>query len=215
MKPLQDSVKASLEQATRVFLGAMTGSPAESYVESRGLSRATATDHRLGFVPVGVVGFERFAGTLAIPNICAAGHVVGFKFRSLDPDDEHKYDQPDGQVARLFNLRALNLPSTFIVLTEGEIDAMTLTGLGLPAVGIPGASAWRASSYRSRLFENYDTVLLIQDDDSAGSALAKELRGTDLPIRTARPPSGANDVNAAHLAGLDDELLNLVKEATS
>jgi DNA primase len=208
VKPLQHSVKESLESATQIFAAALLNSPASEYLASRALSPDTAVSHRLGYVATKHPGFERMVGRLAIPNICAAGHVVGLKFRALD-DAEPKYDQQHGQLSRLFNLRSLNEDTDVMVLTEGELDTVTLTQMGVPAVAVPGASAWKPHHFR--LFEGYRKVVLIQDDDKAGRDMAKRILDTPLPVIVMQPPDGFNDVNSAMQGGASDALLDMIR----
>lgn len=210
MRPLSESQKKSLEQAAAAFEEELGGGPGEHYLDSRGIDPALSAKHRLGYVSGDApLWARRFMGRLAIPNLSHDGHVVGFKFRDLDPDSERKYDQPAGQVARLFNLRALADPSAdTVVLTEGEIDAITLTGYGVAAVGVPGANAWKKHHWR--LFEGYDRVVLVQDADEAGDALVRALRGTPLDVVVVYPPDGTDDVNDAHVQGRADELLAMI-----
>ena len=212
MKPLPPSVRDSLEAATATFEAALReagGRPAVEYLVGRGIDRSTAETFRLGYVATAdVPGFERFVGRLAIPNICAAGHVVSFKFRALDDLTEPKYDAPD-MPTRLFNLRALNEADDCLWLTEGEIDAITLSQLGAPAVAVPGVHNWK--KHYARILEGFERVVLVRDDDDAGLDLAKKLGATDLPLLTVRPPRGFKDVNAALAAGHRDELLELIE----
>lgn len=191
-----------------MFEAAMPNSPAAEYAAARGLGPDTVRDHRLGWVASATPGFERFVGRLAIPNICASGHVVGLKFRALTDGVEPKYDGPS-LPARLFNLRALNIASATIALTEGEVDAISLTQLVIPTVGIPGGKAWKRHHFR--LFEGYDRVVLIQDDDPTGNDLAKSLIATDLPVVTMLPPDGFPDVNAALVGGAGEALAAAIR----
>lgn len=181
------------------------------YLAGRGVNEATASDFRLGYVATDdVPGFERFEGKLAIPNICAAGTVVGVKFRDISGDDSHKYDQPAGQQLRMFNLRALAVESEFIAITEGEIDCITLNQLGVPAVSVSsGANSWNERRHW-RLFEGYSRVVLFRDNDEAGGELAKKVLGTDLPVQVVAPPGRFKDINEAHVAGHGDQLVRLV-----
>lgn len=215
MKPLLPSVRDSLELAAATFereLAEAGARPAVEYLVGRGIDRSTAESFRLGYVATAdVPGFERFVGRLAIPNICAAGHVVGFKFRALPPEDadtDRKYDGLDMPV-RLFNLRALNDAEDVIWVTEGEIDAISLSMLGAPTVAVPGANNWK--KHHARILEGFDRVVLVRDDDDAGLDLAKKIGATDLPLLTVRPPRGYKDVNAALAAGARDQLEELIE----
>lgn len=206
MKPLQPTVRESLEDATTRFMGWFTGSPAETYVAGRGLLDAWV-DFRLGYVAEPVPGFERFVGRLAIPNICASGHVVGMKFRALG-DEDPKYDGLS-LPSRLFNLRALNADTDVMCLTEGELDAVALGVLGVPAVAVPGKGGWKA--HHHRILEQYRRIVLFRDVDGAGGELVARVTGTDLPVIVVTPPGGHKDVNDALVAGLGSELVDIVR----
>lgn len=208
MKPLSVSARRRLEHAVSTFQGALPGSPAEEYLAGRGLGPA-AVEHRLGFVAERITGYERFVGTLAIPNLCATGHVVGVKFRTIvQVDNAGKYDQAAGVDARLFNLRALNHGTDTITITEGELDTVACTVLGIPAVGVPGAQNWKGHHWR--LFEGFDRVVVVHDDDGPGRALVKTIMGGGLDVVAFPPPGGVKDVNECLLAGFGDELVRMV-----
>lgn len=215
MKPLPSSRRESLERAVLTFQAHLAaGGPAAEYVyQERGIAPAWARDFRLGYVADDTVpGFEWLQGRLAIPNICASGHVVGIKFRDLTGHSDMKYAQPAGQANRVFNTRALVTDADSIAVTEGEIDAIVLTMLGVPAVGIPGTDGWKKGR-TWRLFEGFRRVVLIRDGDEAGGVLEKQMLATDLPVHVVRPPHGVKDVNDAYLAGYGDELVELVNGA--
>lgn len=204
MKPLHESVRRSLEEATQIFEAALPGSPAEEYLVGRGIARGFG--FRLGYVAEAIPGFERFTGRLCIPNICAAGHVVGIKFRALG-DGEPKYDKPAGMSNRLFNLRALNEDSPIIALCEGEVDAISVAQLGIPAVGVQGANGWKA--HHPMLFEGYERVAVVRDMDEKGLDLAKKILATDLPVVVVEPPG--DDANDAVQLGNGVILAKLIR----
>ena len=209
-RPLSTPVRDSLQTAVEMFEGLMTDSPAEEYLGTRGISTETARVHRLGYVP-GQGGTDpywaRFAGRLAVPNVNAAGVVVGLKFRALG-DEEPKYDGPSGLPARLFNLRALTNCHDIVTIVEGEMDAISLTELGIPAVGVPGASNWR--EYHARIFAGFERIVMIADNDKAGNDLQRKILASGLPVMPAAPPAGLNDVNEALVAGYGDAVRELV-----
>lgn len=213
MRPLSGSQKRSLASASLTFASSLAGSPAESYLASRGFDPVFVARHQLGWVPPGVSGFEQYAGRLSIPNRSLGG-IVGIKFRLIDDDDTGpKYLGIDGIPARLFNLAALATPSPFIVVTEGELDAICIEQMGMPAVAVPGASNWK--SHHERILENYEEVILVRDNDQAGGLLAKKLIAeTELPIRVVNPPFG-NDVNESVINGHGDALAALIRGEAS
>lgn len=109
---------------------------------------------------------------------------------------------------RLFNLHALTYANTTLALCEGEMDAISLTALGVPTVGIPGANSWKP--WHWRCLEGFERVVVFHDDDDAGKGLLKKVL-TDVPQAVpAAPPGGFNDVNEALVAGLGDEVRRIV-----
>lgn len=212
IKPLSPSLRESLELATATFEKSLTGGPGEAYLATRGIDRDTAADFRLGYVGTEVPGYEWLVGRLAIPNICAAGHVVGLKFRDLTGDSDQKYIQRTGSQPRMFNTRALLQDSDVIAITEGEIDCITLCQLGIPALSIPsGAGSWTKNrGIYSRLFEGYSKVVVFQDNDEPGRDMGQAILQSDLPVVVLDPPGRTKDLNEAHMHGYDDEIRNLV-----
>lgn len=151
----------SLETATALYEKGLEA--VGPYLGARGINRETAVSFRLGSVSDAPPGHERFEGTLCIPYLDAYGRPVSLKFRNLSPDGRPKYDQPHGQTPRLFNVTALTSDVDAVAICEGELDAILLTQLGIPAVGVPGASHWR--SHWTRCFADYETVFVVADND--------------------------------------------------
>lgn len=213
MKPLLLSTRQSLEAATRTFEAGLAapGNSAVEYLRGRGFDHATALDFRLGFVDKVVPGYEHCVGRLAIPNRCAAGHVVGIKFRALTDDVDPKYIKRAGDENRLFNLRALSLAGDVLFTTEGEIDTISLSSLGVPSIAIQGVDSFK--DYHWRLLEGYRKVVHVRDNDGPGLELAKRLTATDLPVVVVAPPAGRHDVNDA-LVNAPDALRALIEEVS-
>ena len=105
-------------------------------LNARGISETTAARFQLGTITNPINGHEMYQGWLSIPYITASGGCVGFKFRRLD-DAKPKYGSPTGQKAHLFNVCDITIDSPYIVVCEGELDAIVTSGeLGIPAVGV-------------------------------------------------------------------------------
>ena len=134
-----------------------------NYLDGRGISEEVAALYSLGTVTDPLPGHEGHTGWLSIPYITAMGLCVGFKFRRLD-DGKPKYGQPLGGTTHLYNVADIVKPFSRIVITEGELDAVIVSGvLGIPAVGCPGVANWK--SHYPRLFNGYDTVYVVGDHD--------------------------------------------------
>ena len=79
----------------------------------------------------------------------------------------------------LFGWQALKGDVRRIIITEGEIDAMTWTQLGQPALSVPfgGGTGAKHQWLENELddLEMFDEVILAFDNDEAGDAAAKDL----------------------------------------
>lgn len=132
-------------------------------LEERGISEEIAALYMLGTVTEPMNGHELHTGWISIPYITALGHCVGFKFRRLD-GGLPKYGSPAGQKAHLYNVTDTTILSKHIVVCEGELDTVIVSGvLGIPAVGVPGVQAWK--SHFAKLLAGYDTVFIVGDND--------------------------------------------------
>jgi len=144
---------------------------AEQYLASRGLSLADAKRHQLGVVARPIVGHETYEGRLSIPYITPVG-IVDLRFRSIN-HEEPKYLSLPNSATRLYNVKAFFEANDWICVCEGEIDTITLTKLGYPAVGIPGVKNIKNHHYR--ILADFEKVYVFADGDQAGREFAKDL----------------------------------------
>ena len=129
----------------------------------RGISEEVAARFQLGTITDPINGHEMYQGWISIPYITAMGHCVGFKFRRVD-EGKPKYGGPTGQKSHLYNVSDITLARPYIVVTEGELDCIIVSGvLGIPSVGVPGVQAWKP--HFTKLFTGYDTVYVAGDND--------------------------------------------------
>lgn len=172
MEPLSASHKQSLEKATAAYQANV--GLALDYLAGRGITASTANMYRLGVVASDAanLGDERYVGRLSIPYIAASADVVALRFRALD-ESTPKYLSRSGAAPHLFGVSCLLGDSREAVIVEGELDQMTLTQMGVTAVGCPGAKAWQ-SSWRW-LFEDFDRVIVLADGDEAGRDFGKTM----------------------------------------
>lgn len=182
-------------------------------LEERGISEEVAALYSLGTVTDPMNGHEQHTGWISIPYITAMGMCVGFKFRRLDAGLP-KYGSPTGQKAHLYNVSDTTILSKHIVVCEGELDTVIVSGvLGIPAVGVPGVQAWKP--HFAKLLSGYDTVYIVGDNDvkedgsNPGADFSKRvsqevLNGTIVHL----PPNmDINDYYLAHGADVTKALL--------
>ena len=190
---LSRSQKVLLEKATSHYEQHLP--LAEEYLIQRGISLETAETIRLGVVADPLPGQEQFINRLAIPYITPTG-VVDVRFRSMGPE-EPKYMGMAGTSTRLYNVNALHTAGNFISVCEGEIDAITLSySCGIPAVGVPGANAWKR--HYGRLLADFETIYVFADGDQPGSDFAKSLSKEFNSVIIMQMPEG-EDVNSMYL----------------
>jgi DNA primase len=165
-----------------------------AYLARRGISPEAAEQFHLGEVTEPLPGDEPHRGRLTIPTMTATGRVASLTFASLDGSDP-KYLCDPGE-KRLYNPAALAAAQGEIHVAEGQMDAITLTMCGLPAIGVTGASSWK--EHYPRLLAGYPVVYVWSDPDKAGDDLAEQIR-QDLPrtTRRVRLPADVNDVYRA------------------
>lgn len=178
MRPPTVEQRLSYEQAASRYQAALAAdTSAQAYLMSRGFGPEVASTFRLGVVRDPIPGHEGFRGRLAIPYLTPAGP-VNFRFRCLRQHScseagHGKYLGLEGQETNLYNVADLKKPGDAIAVCEGELDAITLSMCGIPAVAVPGASAWK-KHYRLCL-EDFTRVYAFGDADDAGKGLNKKL----------------------------------------
>lgn len=196
MKPNQKLIEL-WTKAAHTYHENLAGSPAEDYLVKRGIADG-AKEFMLGYVVEPAPGHEeRLKHHLSIPYITEAG-VVGFKFRRID-DGEPKYMIPTGQKHHLYNVSAILHAVHELLIVEGEIDAISATLAGHPAVAVAGVNAWKP--HFARCFDGIGRVVIATDNDAKedgsnpGQELARRLQDA-IPqaVRVSLPPD--SDINS-------------------
>lgn len=177
MKPNQKLIDM-WTRAAHQYHAELAGSPAEDYLAERGLLDG-AEEFLLGYVAEPAPGHEdHFSGMLSIPYLTPSG-AVAFKFRSLRPDSDRRYNSPAGQRHHLYNVQAILDSIDQVCVVEGELDAVASTLAGYPAVALPGVNGYKR--HFARCFDGIGRVLVITDNDdkedgsNPGQELAKKL----------------------------------------
>jgi DNA primase len=130
------------------------------------------------------------------------GECVGFQARNTlwkDGEEDGPKELCGGGAPPLpFNVDVLLGDPDEVYLCEGIIDSLSLTEVSLPAIGIPGATRFRAEW--AELFIDIPRVIIAFDQDDAGRAGTRRILDhfatagrTDL--RVLELPPGCMDVN--------------------
>lgn len=213
LRPLSESQREALEEAATSYQAALTRAAAK-YLRARGITEEAARTFRLGVVRTPHPGHGRFVGFLAIPYLGHDGRVLTIRFRCLEEHDHRQFGHgkymsiPDDR-PRVFNVRAIPQAKHEIHVTEGEIDAITLNMIGLPAVAIPGAQGWRP--HHREALAGFNRVWVWGDPDDAGAQFTQKVTRS---LNQAKGVRLSDDVNATFMAGGAEALLSLIgKEA--
>ena len=192
---LSKSQRELLERATENY--AQNLDEILPYLETRGITRTTATMFRLGFVKTPEVGHEPYINKLSIPYLTPSG-TIDIRFRALSPDATGpKYMSRPGATTHIFNINALGNADDTLVVCEGELDTVIATQAGFTAVGLPGANNWKP--FYSRVLADWTKVILLCDGDNAGREMAKNLSRELDNVFPVFMPEG-QDVNDVYLA---------------
>lgn len=194
MPKLSLSQRKYLDTACQRYAGQIGA--AAPYLEARGISIGVAEQFRLGCVIDPLPGDEDYMGRLAIPYLTESG-CVDLRYRSITDSGGPKYLGRPNATTRMFNVGALLIDSPVVAICEGELDTIVMHALvGIPAVGVPGASNWK-QHYRL-LLEDVEQVVVMCDGDQAGREFGKKVTG-ELDNATAIHLPDGLDVNEALL----------------
>lgn len=186
---INDHFGEDLTAAAKAF----SGSPAESYLVSRGISTDTAQKFGLGYIPA--IPKRHDADTLVIPT--ADGYYVERKL-DVDCDKKERYTNASGQ-SHMFNAKVLYTARTPIYVVEGAIDALSIMECQGEALSLN--STIHVQQFLSTIEKNppCQNLIVAMDDDAAGktaaSKLADGLSKLKLPFIVLSGWEGCNDAN--------------------
>lgn len=157
------------------------------------------------------------------PFCSNAGKLAGIKSLKLERPGGKKQVFTQGDCHSLFGWPLVPTDCKTLIITEGEIDALTLHGAGVPfpVVSLPygagGGSKQRWIEAHWDRLEGVQEFVLALDDDEAGRATVSELgqRLGEHRCRVALPPAGMKDWNAALCAGVTGQQLRACVEGAS
>ena len=214
-QPLSDSRREMLEEAVAGYETALAADDtAVRYLLDRGIDETVARTSRLGVVADPAPGHESRRGRLAIPYLHHTGYPLTIRFRCLENHSCRevgcpKYLPIDGDPVRMFSTGSLMQAQDTLHVTEGELDALVLNKVGLPAVGVPGANNW-ASHFRVLLL-GFSRVWVWGDGDTAGAEFVNKVCASLRQAKGVRVPRGA-DVTDLYLQGGEAALFELIDQ---
>lgn len=197
-----------LWNAASQFQRALPDSAAGAFLEGRGIREEEARQFGLGFVDENISGIG-YRGWLAIPYMRkdprGKWSVATIRFRCVRADCDHKHHGgkympiPGTKGGRLYNTVELERNADTIAICEGELDAVTATLCGVPAVGVHGVDQWE--EHFTPLFEGYELVHVLADNDDKGQGMRfADSVAKRLPNARVVPMASGHDVNSMVLA---------------
>lgn len=187
---------------------------AEEWLASRGIGLEFARSVGLGVVTDPPGQHMHMKGRLSIPYLTDAGPVAIVArcmedHKCKEVADHSKMAKPNKQPNRLYGVQTASRADDWIVVTEGEIDALTWQQIGVPAIGVPGAEMWKP--HWVNVFEDFSRVYLAEDGDDAGRDLWIKMSEELSNAIRMRMPDG-EDSNSMFLKEGEAYLLSRIKK---
>lgn len=140
--------------------------------------------------------------TIALPSY-RDGELLFVKYLAVDRDERGKKRiRVEAECEPvLFGWQAIPVTARTVTITEGEIDAMTLSQAGIPALSVPfGGGTGNKQRWIETEFEHlarFDTIHLALDSDAEGEAATAEIveRLGRHRCRVVAFPEGIKDAN--------------------
>jgi twinkle protein len=168
-----------------------------AWLMGRGLTEQTIEAFRIS-------EHERDGKSYAVFPYLRDGELINAKHRNVD--EKRDMRQEAGAEPCLFGWHLVEPKARSITITEGEIDAMTLHQVGIPALSVnagAGNHQWIENDW-DRL-ERFSEIFVAFDDDEAGRKGAKEVAQRLGLDRCRFVTFGAKDANQWLTDGADGE----------
>lgn len=158
------------------------------WLKTRGLTEKTIADFKIG---------EQLRGgkSYAVFPYLRDAVLVNAKYRN--PADKKDMRQEGGAEPCLFGWHLIDPKARTIAICEGEIDAMSLHQVGIPALSVnagAGNHQWLENDWER--LERFSEILVFYDNDEAGNKGAAEVihrLGTERCKKVVLPVKDAND----------------------
>jgi twinkle protein len=158
------------------------------WLTSRGLLPETLTAFKIGEQLRGGKAYAVF------PFIDESGELVNVKYRNADEKKDMR--QEAGAAACLFGWHLIDPKARTVTITEGEIDAMTLHQMRVPAMSVnQGAGNHQWIEHDWEKLERFSDILICFDNDEAGDKGVAEVINRLGVERCRRVRLGAKDAN--------------------
>jgi len=178
-------------------------------IKGRGIREDTARKFRYSW------GKYKNRGVYIATYCDSDGHPVAQKLR--DKDKRFKFIGDTG-LGKLFGQQCWSGRGKKIVITEGEIDAMSVSQVQenkWPVVSVPNGAGGAAKAIKKQLewLEGYETIVLMFDMDEPGIAAAKKCAQLFTPGKAFIAKLPMKDPNEMLVAGRGPEIIRAMWDA--
>lgn len=159
---------------------------ARYYLRNRGFNDDTMDKFQLGY--------DEISGRIVIPIFDESGRLVGFKGRSVDPEDKPKYKVLGGSLYGfpryhvglvVFGIDKVPEEKRTAIICEGELNAIAMHQMGFDNAIAAGGSTF-TDIHARKIVERFDSAILYFDSDKAGNEAtinAAKLLMPHMPVR--------------------------------
>lgn len=153
--------------------------------------------HERGFSPESIekwqIGYDKKSGRIAIPIFDEVGRLVGFKGRSIDPEDKPKYKVLGGSQYGfpryhvglvVYGMDKVPEDVRTCIIVEGELNAVAMHQMGFTNAIAAGGSTF-TPVHAQKIIDRFDSAVLFFDSDKAGfeaTSRANELLSPHIPV---------------------------------
>lgn len=146
------------------------------YLRDRGLTKKSISAYQVG--EIATKGKE--PGPWIVFPFLKEGTPAFIKYLHLERENGKKKIRADADCEPiLFGMQTIAKDQSFLVITEGELDAMSLFEYGIPAVSVPfGGGTGEKHRWIETCWlwlELFSEIFLCMDADEAGQAAAKDI----------------------------------------
>ncbi len=186
------------------------------FFSSRGISRQTVRDVKISEEDKWIAKVDKKTNTIVF-NYYQSGRLVNKKYRSIE---EKGFALESGAKLIFYNLDSI-IGENEIIITEGEMDALTFIECGINnVISVPnGANVGQNNlQYLDNCisyFDNIERIYLAVDNDNAGHSLREELArrlGKDI-CYIVKYPEGCKDANEVLLKYGSQDVKSLITSA--
>lgn len=123
------------------------------------------------------LGYDKISKRITIPVFDEVGRLVGFKGRSIDPDEKPKYKVLGGSQYGfpryhvglvVFGMDKVPEDAKTCILCEGELNAIAMHQMGYSNAIAAGGSTF-TPIHAKKIIQRFETAILYFDSDKAGA----------------------------------------------